>query len=153
MTRVWVGTCGYSYADWVGPFYPPGTRSPRMLPLYSLTFPLVELNFTFYRLPTAAALARLAEQTPDGFQFIVKLTRTLSHEQDAESVEPFREAAEELRRRVRLLGLLAQFPQSVHFTAANRQWVETLSRGLSGLSLAVEFRHRSWDRPEVPGWL
>src|SRR5690349_6148552 len=119
MTRVWVGTCGYSYADWVGPFYPPGTRSPRMLPLYSLTFPL---------LPTAAALARLAEQTPDGFQFIVKLTRTLSHERDAESVGPFREAVEELQRRGRLLGLLAQFPQSFHFTAANRQWAETLSQ-------------------------
>ncbi len=153
MTRVWIGTAGYSYSDWVGPLYPPGTRSPRMLSIYSRAFPLVELNFTIYRMPTADMLARLAEQTPTGFQFIVKLSRTLSHDQDDSGLESFREAVEELHRRDRLLALLAQFPQSFHETEANRQWVETLARGLAGLSLSVEFRHRSWDRPEMPRWL
>ena len=50
--KVWIGTSGYSYPDWVGPFYPEGTRSGRMLAHYAGHFPLVELNFTFYRLPT-----------------------------------------------------------------------------------------------------
>jgi hypothetical protein len=62
--KVWIGTSGYSYADWVGPFYPHGLRPKQMLRYYGGHFPVVELNFTFYRLPTAAMLARLADQTP-----------------------------------------------------------------------------------------
>src|SRR5438876_474667 len=79
--QVWLGTSGYSYPDWVGGFYPPGTRSNQMLNRYAESFPLVELNFTFYRLPTPAMLARLANQAPDGFQFVVKMPRSLSHEE------------------------------------------------------------------------
>jgi uncharacterized protein YecE (DUF72 family) len=153
MTRVWLGTSGYSYTDWVGPFYPPGTRSGQMLSLYARSFPLVELNFTFYRVPAASTLARQAEQTPEGFQFVVKLPRLLSHDRDPSALEPFREAVLELRRRGRLLGLLCQLPQAVHLDDANRRWIERLGRGLRGLGLAVEFRHRSWAVPEVPAWL
>ena len=153
MTRVWIGTSGYSYRDWVGPFYPPGTRPAQMLALYSQAFPLVELNFTFYRLPTPTTLARMAEQTPTGFQFVVKLPRSLSHERDPRGIESFRCAAEELRRRDRLLGLLCQFPPSAHDNRRSREWLETLGRELAGLSPAVEFRHRSWANPDVPGWL
>ena len=64
MARLTVGTCGYSYKDWVGPVYPPGTRPAQMLARYSRLFPLVELNFTFYKPPTANDLERLAVQTP-----------------------------------------------------------------------------------------
>src|SRR5688500_3943271 len=106
MTRVWTGTCGYSYADWVGPFYPRGTRPGRMLAYSTRVFPVVELNFTFYRPPTPEALTRLADQTPDGFQFLVKLPRALSHDRDAAGLPGFRRAAEALRGRGRLLGLL-----------------------------------------------
>src|SRR5438067_1393579 len=78
---VWIGTSGYSYPDWVGGFYPVGTKSGQMLAYYSRRFPLVELNFTFYRPPTPQMLAKLADQTPPGFRFLVKLPRTISHEQ------------------------------------------------------------------------
>src|SRR5262249_49105241 len=60
--QLWIGTSGYSYPDWVGPFYPPGTRGGRMLAHYCRRFPLVELNFTFYRPPTAPILERIAQQ-------------------------------------------------------------------------------------------
>ena len=80
--HVWLGTSGYSYPDWVGKFYPRGTSPNRMLASYARSFPLVELNFAYYRVPTPAMLARMAGQTPDGFQFLVKLHRSLSHEQD-----------------------------------------------------------------------
>lgn len=151
--QVWLGTSGYSYSDWVGPFYPEGTRPNRMLAHYSRHFPLVELNFSFYRLPTAAMLGRIADQAPAGFQFVVKLTRTLSHDKDPHDLPAFRAAVEELRRRGQLLGLLCQLPQSAHHTKKDRAWLETLARGLEGYGLAVEFRHRSWDRPDVPAWL
>ena len=55
--QLWIGTSGYVYPDWVGPFYPPRTLSSGMLTYYTKHFPLVELNFTFYRPPTPEALA------------------------------------------------------------------------------------------------
>jgi uncharacterized protein YecE (DUF72 family) len=124
-----------------------------MLAYYCQHFPLVELNFTFYRPPTPALLARLAEQTPSGFQFLVKLPRSISHQNDLCDLPGFRQAVDELRGRQRLLGLLCQLPQSNHYDRRNRAWLETLARELSGYSLAVEFRHRSWFRSSVPSWL
>jgi len=151
--QVWIGTSGYSYPDWVGAFYPPGVKSPRMLGYYSRQFPLVELNFTFYRLPTAEQLARLAEQTPEGFQFLVKLPRTLSHECNAGDLAPFRQALTGLQQRGRLLGLLCQLPQSFHYGREAKDWIGRLGRELADQSLAVEFRHQSWFRADVPTWL
>jgi len=151
--QIWIGTSGYSYPDWVGPFYPPGTRPGRLLAYYARHFPLVELNFTFYGMPTGSALARLAAQTPDGFQFIVKLPRTLSHEEKGSDLGPFRQAIEELRRQGRLLGLLCQLPQATHDLPKHRAWLDALAGELAGYGLAVEFRHYSWFHPEVPAWL
>lgn len=150
---VWVGTSGYSFSDWVGDFYPPGTPSNRMLAYYSRQFPLVELNFTFYRPPTRAMLLRIADQTPPGFQFLVKIPQTISHEQSTADLSSFRHAAEGLQERGQLKGVLCQFPQSTHATGATCRWIEALGRELSDLRLAVEFRHRSWDRPGLPDWL
>ena len=67
--NVWIGTSGYSYPDWVGEFYPTGLPSGKMLGWYSRFFPLVEINFTFYRVPTAAMLLHLAAQTQRDFSF------------------------------------------------------------------------------------
>src|SRR5262245_43553424 len=151
--KVWIGTSGYSYPDWVGTVYPPGTRPAGMLARYARLFPLVELNFTFYRVPTAAMLARQANQTPDGFRFLVKLPRTLSHDQDPADLPAFRAAVEELRRRGRLLGLLCQVPPSFRYGLKPLAWLARLGEELTGLFPAVEFRHASWARPDVPGWL
>jgi uncharacterized protein YecE (DUF72 family) len=151
--KVWIGTSGYSYPDWVGPFYPEGTRPNKMLAYYSREFPLVELNFTFYRPPTGDMLARIADQTPPGFQFLVKLPRTLSHEENPADLPGFRHAVEQLRARGKLLGLLCQLPQATHYTRRDLAWLERLGGELLGLGLAVEFRHRSWNRQDVADWL
>jgi uncharacterized protein YecE (DUF72 family) len=151
--QIWIGTSGYSYPDWVGPFYPPGTTPGRMLSLYCQSFPLVELNFSFYRLPTPAMLAGLAARTPDRFQFIVKIPRTLSHDESPAELPAFRQAIDELSRRQRLLGLLCQLPQASHNTARHRSWLGTLAGELGNYRLAVEFRHHSWNQKDVPPWL
>ncbi len=151
--NVWVGTSGYSYPDWVGPFYPEGTRPNRMLAYYAHQFPLVELNFTFYRPPTPEMLAKLAEQTPAGFRFVVKVPRSISHEERPTDLPTFRRSAEELRRRGRLLGVLLQLPQSAHYGPRRLDWLDQLADELRDCRPAVEFRHRSWARPDVPGWL
>jgi uncharacterized protein YecE (DUF72 family) len=151
--NIWIGTSGYSYTDWVGDFYPEAMRPERMLRYYSRFFPLVELNFTFYRPPTRPLLARIADQTPAGFQFMLKLPQTISHQESPRDLPQFRSAVDELQRRGKLAGLLCQLPQATHNEPRPRRWLQTLARELAGLRLAVEFRHRSWARPGVPEWL
>lgn len=150
---IWIGTSGYSYADWVGGFYPSGTQSRAMLDYYCGVFPIVELNFTFYRMPAPGSLDKLAERSPAGFQFCVKLSRTLSHEFSEPDIAPFAEAVRGLQHRGQLLSLLCQFPQSVHRTRPHMDWIERLRGAYEGLPLAVEFRHRSWRSPEIDHWL
>jgi uncharacterized protein YecE (DUF72 family) len=151
--ELWVGTSGYSYADWVGDFYPKGTSSAKMLPYYARHFPLVELNFTFYRPPTAQQLTRLADQVPAGFQFIVKLHQSFSHEHHLAGAAHFRNAVEILAKQHSLLALLCQFPQRFHYDTVNLGKLEALAEAFQGMDLAVEFRHASWNRPEVKKWL
>jgi uncharacterized protein YecE (DUF72 family) len=150
---IWIGTSGYSYRDWVGGFYPKGTPSNRMLAYYSRQFPLVELNFTFYRPPTPAMLVKLAGQTPAGFQFLVKLPRTISHERSTRDLPGFRQAVLALQERDRLMGLLCQLPQSLHRGKEGRALLKTLADDLGDLRLAVEFRHKSWATPDLAEWM
>lgn len=150
---IWIGTSGYSYPDWVGPFYPPQTRPGQMLAFYARHFPIVELNYTFYRCPTPAQLIQQTKAVPKGFQFLVKLPRTISHEERTQDLPLFRQAVEALRSRGGLLGLLCQLPQSHHETRPRRRWLEYLGIELGPYSLAVEFRHRSWAKPDVAPWL
>jgi uncharacterized protein YecE (DUF72 family) len=124
-----------------------------MLSWYIQQFPLVELNYTYYRLPTAAQLTKLAAQTPDGFQFLVKLPATLTHKRQPNDLPLFRKAVEPLHERGQLLGLLGQFPQSWHHGKEAKTWLATLSDNFGDLHLAIEFRHRSWFRDDVPLWL
>jgi uncharacterized protein YecE (DUF72 family) len=150
---IWVGTSGYSYPDWVGGFYPAGLRPERVLGHYCHHFPLVELNFTFYRPPTRAMLLKLAEKTPPGFQFLVKVPQSVSHERSPRDLPGFRQAVEGLDRRHQLAGLLCQLPQATHNTRPARLWLQALAGELADLRLAVEFRHRSWARPGLPDWM
>ena len=140
-----VGTSGYSFADWVGPFYPPGTRQPDMLRFYVERFEAVELNFTFYRLPAPATLARMARITPPRFQFWVKANQAITHERDRGICREFSENLQPLREAGKLAGVLLQFPQSFHRTVATRKFLASAIDGLTPDPLAVEFRHRSWE--------
>jgi uncharacterized protein YecE (DUF72 family) len=150
---VWIGTAGYSWPDWVGPFYPPGTTPERMPGFYATQFPFVEINSTFYRVPTKGQLSRLAIRTPAGFRFSLKVPRTITHELKEADIDPFREAAEELSRRDRLIGLVLQFPETFTNTIANRDWLDWVSQGLKPHTVWVEFRHFSWRRLRLGAWL
>ena len=74
--RIEIGTSGYSYAEWTAAgFYPPGTGSARMLPLYAERFAVTELNYTWYQMPKAPAVARMAAKAPPAFGFAAKLQK------------------------------------------------------------------------------
>lgn len=151
--NVWIGTSGFSYLDWIGPFYPEGIRPNRMLGHYVRHFPIVELNFTYYKTPTPGMLLRLCRHVPEGFQFLIKIPGSLSHEENPEDLELFQDAIQAVNERAALAGLLCQLPQATHDKPGHRRWIESLAGELGQFKLAVEFRHRSWAKPEVNAWL
>ena len=143
------GTSGYSFADWIGPFYPAGTRRQDMFGLYVRAFQTVELNFTFYRLPAASTLARLASASPEGFDFWVKANQRTTHERNRSVAAEFLDALVPLKDARRLAGVLMQFPQSFHRTIENRTFLASAIEDFRDVPLAVEFRHASWDHPST----
>ena len=152
--RLRVGTSGYSYTEWVDAgFYPTGTRSAQMLPFYAQTFPITELNFTWYQMPKAPAIERMRQHAPPGFRFAAKLTRTLTHEVDPNQwrgqVSRYRDGMAPLTQARQLTAVLLQFPPSFSRKPKNRHYLAALLDELDGLPLAVEFRHASWAADRV----
>ncbi len=143
------GTSGYSFADWVGTFYPEGTRQGEMFSHYVRHFQTVELNFSYYRIPTAKTLARIADQSPDGFTFWLKANQETTHRQNRSIAGEFIDNLSPMRQAGKLAGVLLQFPQSFHRTVANRKYLSAAVEDLSEVPLAAEFRHRSWDCPQT----
>ncbi len=152
MTGVRVGTCGFSYKDWVGPFYPAGTTPGDYLGWYAARFDTVELNATFYRLPSLPSLEGLVAKTPPGFTFIVKAHRSLTHEpapDPAAALAAFRGALGPFAAAGRLGGVLLQFPYAFQPVPASRDRLARLAGALAGVApVIVEFRHRAWFRED-----
>lgn len=143
---VFVGTCGYSYTEWVDSgFYPEGTKSRAMLGLYGRSFSVVELNYTWYQLARAEALARMLAGAPAHLRFAAKLTRTMTHERDdnwREQLALYRQGIAPLM--ARLVAVLIQLPPDFDRSIAHRSYLAALLDGLQDLPVAVEFRHHSW---------
>lgn len=144
-----IGTSGFSFADWVGTFYPEGTRQGDMFGHYVQHFTTVELNFSFYRIPTAKTLARIAERSGEGFEFWVKANQETTHRQNRSVAGEFVDNLAPMREAGKLAGVLLQFPQSFGRTVANRKYLAAAVGDLGAVPLAVEFRHRSWDCPQT----
>lgn len=148
-----VGTSGYSYRDWVGPVYPEGTPQSEYLRHYIEMFPIVELNFSFYRQPEASMLERMLHVSGGRLGFAVKAYRELTHEikadRVAETVAQFRQGIRPLEQAEKLDAVLLQFPYSFHYTPPNREYLAKLTEHLSGLPLAVEFRNSEWFHGRV----
>lgn len=149
--RILVGTSGFSFRDWVGPFYPPGTPASEFLPFYAQHFDVVEVNSTYYGIPKPRVMENLVRKTPQGFRFIAKLHQSMTHEKthDPAVYDEFRAAIEPLKQAGRYDGLLAQFPWGFRRTDENRRHLAELRQRLEGEPLFVEFRHDSWLTPAL----
>jgi len=144
-----IGTSGYSFKDWVGSFYPAGTKSSDMFGLYAGHFETVALNFSYYRMPAATALEAMGNKAPDGFTFWIKANRETTHKYNREVAGEFIEALSPLISRDKLAGVLMQFPQSFHRTVANRKYLASTLEDFAAVPVAVEFRHCSWEAPST----
>lgn len=142
-----VGTSGYSFEDWVGEYYPAGTKSSEMFDLYVKRFRAVELNFTFYAMPFPRTLSSLARRSPEGFEFWLKANQEITHKGNLSVCGEFVENLAPLCEAGKLAGVILQFPQSFHRTPESRRFLADAVDRLRAVRLAVEFRHRSWEDP------
>lgn len=144
MTTILAGTSGYSYKPWKGVFYPEGLPDARMLEYYAGELPAVEVNNTFYRMPTAKLVDRWIENTPKTFRLVLKASRRLTHRKKLEPPEdglaymfgvtaPLGE-----RLGAHLFQLPPYAPQDI---GALRAFLEAVP---NGHRVAMEFRHESW---------
>lgn len=148
---VYVGTAGFSYKDWAGPFYPEGIQPPQMLEAYAEHFPVVEVNSTYYAIPAPERLASMARRTPTEFQFTVKANRAMTHEigTDPDIFKRFGAALRPLSDHGKLGCVLAQFPWGFKDNPENRLYLEVLARGLEGIDTVVEFRNSEWEADDA----
>ncbi len=147
--RVFVGTSGYNYPEWRGTFYPGKFSTDKMLGFYAERFATVEINYTFYRMPTEKLLAGWAAGTPDRFTFTLKAPRRITHDAKLQRCEDLMQS---FCRTARTLGpklgvLLFQLPPTFKKDAdVLRAFVELVPEGTRA---AFEFRHPSWHDAEV----
>ncbi|HEY9150987.1 MAG TPA: DUF72 domain-containing protein [Gammaproteobacteria bacterium] len=143
--RIHIGTSGWSYAHWKGPFYPADLSDDRqMLEYYTRHFRSVEINNSFYQLPRRETLALWRQSVPDDFIFSAKASRYITHMKklkDPEaSIEKFFERIVELGER--LGPVLFQLPPNWHYNHERlERFLDTLSRDFR---YAFEFRNAGW---------
>jgi uncharacterized protein YecE (DUF72 family) len=147
--RIHAGTSGYSYPEWKGTFYPEKFSAKDMLRYYAQRFETVEINNTFYRMPTEALLSSWAAQVPEGFTFVLKAPKRITHDRR------LRECDELVSFFVRTAGtlgarrgpLLFQLPPNFKKDVPLLRDFLTLIP--AGPRVAVEFRNATWFDDET----
>jgi len=145
VAELYAGTSGFSYPTWRPGFYPVGARPKDFLRLYAEQLPAVELNATFYQLPSEEQLEKWAAQTPPEFRFAVKVSRRITHFGRLELLPTFCESVRALGDR--LGPLLVQLPPA---RQRDDGWLGLLFDSLDPeLDYAFEFRHPSWAEVDL----
>ena len=144
MGDVRIGTSGWAYKDWNGPFYPDEVKARDRLAYISGRFPTLEINASFYRMPTDAAVAGWREQTPDDFVFAWKASRFITHKKKLKDPdEPLAYMFERIAGLGDKIGpILFQLPPNLH---RNDERLDRFLDALpEGYRYSVEFRHPGW---------
>ena len=147
--KIHVGTSGFSYKEWKGPFYPEDLKNADMLAYYAERLPSVEINNTFYRMPKKEVLASWASQVPDHFRFAIKASRRITHiKRLKEPVEETGYLLDNLAALGEKLGVvLFQLPPNL------KKDLERLEKFLALLDrrvpAAFEFRNETWEDEDV----
>lgn len=154
LARLWIGPSGWSYPDWRGCVYPAAPRRAfKPLALIGKLFRAVEVNSSFYAIPTPRTTAAWPDLVPAEFRFAFKLTRIFTHERiefpSRQAVAAFHEAVRPVREAGRLGPLLMQFPWSFRFRPDALEWLKRLREAFADYERFVEVRHSSWAAPEA----
>lgn len=144
-----IGTAGWSYADWYGAFYPVPAKKRGFdeLAFYCKHFDAVELNSSYYRIPSPFLIERWIDRTPDNFLFSVKAFSDMTHHFEAAATRTFseyRQAIAPMRDAGKLGAVLMQFPPRFRRDEAGIGYLRLLPDLLPDLPVVIEFRHQSW---------
>jgi uncharacterized protein YecE (DUF72 family) len=150
-----LGTCGWSYDDWVGPFYPEGTTSADYLSVYSQHYDIIEVDSTFYRSPSHEQIDRWRVMTPRKFHFTLKVPQLITHEKVLLGCrDDFRAFVEVVRGlENKLFAVLLQFqyfnkqafPHPQQFFERLEEFLDSAG---TGVPIAVEIRNKTWLSPD-----
>ena len=151
-TRIYIGPAGWSYADWEGTVYPPGTGYDRLLYI-ARYFRVIELNSSFYRIPQPKMVSSWRDRLSaiPGFRLNIKVNGRFTHERKYSPAElkEFIERFSPLQEAGISGPFLLQFPWSFRNTSESREYLEGLAPFFAGHPAAVELRHGSWDVPDT----
>jgi uncharacterized protein YecE (DUF72 family) len=156
MSTIVIGTSGFSFDDWIGEVYPPTIRKQDMLPYYErvLGFSALEVNFTYYTLPSARTMESFVRRTSPGFHFVVKAFKGITHERSSrlkDECRLFREGLAPLGDSLK--ALLFQFPFAFKPGDDSLRYLEFLRREFGDSKAVVEFRNARWLSEETMGFL
>jgi uncharacterized protein YecE (DUF72 family) len=156
-----VGTSGFSFPDWKGTVYPEGLREGEMLPFYEkeLGFNALEVNFTYYTLPSQKSFAAMSKKTGKDFEFVVKAFKGMTHEikdketgkmiDNHETFEKFKYSLAPLIEEGKLACVLAQFPWGFFLNRESVGYLGRFKEELSDIPLVYEFRNHAWMRDQT----
>jgi uncharacterized protein YecE (DUF72 family) len=156
-----IGTSGFSFPDWKGPVYPVGLREKDMLVYYEkeLGFNALEVNFTYYTLPSQKSFAAMSQKTSRDFEFVVKSFKGMTHEirdketgaivNNQEIFKKFRYSLDPLIAEEKLSCVLAQFPYGFFPNRENLDYLERFKNEMTDIPLVFEFRNQIWLKEQT----
>jgi uncharacterized protein YecE (DUF72 family) len=151
-----IGTSGFSFSDWKGTVYPTGIREKEMLSYYEkeLGFNALEVNFTYYTLPSQKSFAAMSQKTSRGFEFVVKAFKGMTHEirdketktmiDNRETFEKFKYSLVPLIQDGKLACVLAQFPYGFFPNRESLDYLQRFKEEMEDIPLVFEFRNQTW---------
>jgi uncharacterized protein YecE (DUF72 family) len=144
--QYYVGCSGWSYTSWQGPFYPPTIDNSGWLKYYSQVFDYVEIDSSFYRIPTIFMAKNWYKRSPQNFKFTAKFPKIITHDKRLKDVDKelqrFFEAIGPLADKT--LALLIQLPPSLQILEGLQRFRDLVPELDNRFRYAVEVRHRSW---------
>ncbi len=163
-----IGTSGFSFPDWKGTVYPERISGKEMLSYYArkLGFDCVEINATYYRLPTARTMEEMLRKVPKDFEFVVKGFRGITHDPFDSRLEKipgteevdtylaqFKEAMKPLQADKKLGAVLLQFPVFFSSRPETHDYILKCKERLKEMELVIEFRNSGWAQDETFAFL
>jgi uncharacterized protein YecE (DUF72 family) len=153
MNELFIGTSGYDYDEWKGIFYPDTIKKKEYLSYYATIYNALELNFSYYQMPTENQMYRMIERTDKKVHFTIKGNKQFTHEIDPykwkDITNEFIKIIYPLIKDNLLLSVLLQFPNGFEYDIDNRKYLARLIDIFNDVPLIVEFRHKSWQQESV----
>jgi uncharacterized protein YecE (DUF72 family) len=152
MVKIDIGTAGWDYKDWVGSFYPRKLERSQHLAYYTKYFNIVEINSTFYNLPTKSMVNNWRTNVPENFRFIVKVWQNITHKMNDPEIDLFITKFFSVLKSLKpkIFGFLLQFPPWFKYSEKHQEKLNIVLRKIpSEYKYMIELRDNSWFNPEI----